>query len=94
MWDGTRGALYEAREALAGDWRERRQSDCAAAHRHRRRPHGGPLPPADRAPEFEEGKCLERHEGLRKHESSVLIQMRTRKIGLRAFLYQGGYWMC
>ena len=88
MWDGTRGALYEAREALARDWRERWQSDCAAARRRRRRPHGGRVSPADRTPEFGEGKSLERHEGLRKHESSVLIQMRTGKIGLRAFLHQ------
>jgi len=33
MWDGTRGARCEAREALARDWRERWQSDCAAARR-------------------------------------------------------------
>ena len=46
---------------------------------------GAPTSPADHEPEFEEGKSLERNKGLRKHESSVLIQMRTRKIGLRAF---------
>ena len=64
-WDGTRGARYEAREALGRDWKERWQSDCAAARR--RRPPGAPTSPADHEPEFEEGKSLERHKGLRKH---------------------------
>ena len=64
---------------------ERWQSDCAAARR--RRPPGAPTSPADHEPEFEEGKSLERHKGLRKHESPVLIQIRTRKIGLRTFLH-------
>ena len=59
MWDGTRGARYEAREALGRDWKERWQSDCAAARR--RRPPGAPTSPADHEPEFEEGTSPERH---------------------------------
>jgi len=31
---------------------------------------------------------LRKHQGLRKHESSLLTQVRTGKVGLRAFLYQ------
>ena len=72
MRDGTRDARYKAREALGRDWKERWQSDFAAARR--RRPPGAPTSPADHEPEFEEGKSLQRHKGLRKHESSVLIQ--------------------
>src|SRR6201996_5113534 len=41
--------------------------------------------PADR-PSFD-GKALEKHTGLQKHESSLLTQIRTGKIGLRAFLF-------
>ena len=32
-------------------------------------------------------KALDKYRGLRKHESSLLFQMRTGKIGLNAFLY-------
>ena len=33
-------------------------------------------------------KALARYQGLRKHESSLLIQVRTGKVGLRAFLFE------
>ena len=33
-------------------------------------------------------KALARHQGLRKHESSLLTQVRTGKVGLRAFLFE------
>ena len=41
-------------------------------------------------PEFRGRKALQKYQGLRKHESSLIIQIRTGKIGLRAFLYQRG----
>lgn len=37
-------------------------------------------------------KVLLKHEGLRKPESSVLIQARTGKIGLKAYLYKIEKW--
>ena len=42
--------------------------------------------PAD-DPSFD-GTALKKHNGMRKHESSLLTQIRTGKIGLRAFLFQ------
>jgi hypothetical protein len=41
--------------------------------------------PADNTSDFGP-RALRRHKGLRKHESATLIQIRTGKIGLRAFL--------
>src|SRR5438105_4116656 len=32
--------------------------------------------------------ALAKHKGLRKHESSMLTQIRTGKVGLKAFLHQ------
>ncbi len=37
-----------------------------------------------------EDKTLAKQQGLRKHESSLLVQIRTGRIGLRAFLFQRG----
>ena len=44
--------------------------------------------PADFEPIFQSQKALRKHQGLRKHESSLLTQIRTGKVGLKAFLFQ------
>ena len=43
--------------------------------------------PADRDPVFDVELAPRRHKGLKKHESSLLTQIRTGKVGLRAFLF-------
>ena len=55
----------------------------------RARSQGGPgAEPADIDPEFKRKKALQKHRDLSKHESSLLTQIRTGKVGLRAFLFQ------
>jgi hypothetical protein len=66
------------------EWHERWEKE----HRRSRTRHGRlPSQPADKSPSDEP---LQLHKGLRKAESSLLIQMRTGKIGLRAFLFDRG----
>jgi hypothetical protein len=47
--------------------------------------HRAPVPAA--WPEFNYD-ALKKHYGLLKHESSLLTQIRTGKVGLRAFLFE------
>jgi hypothetical protein len=71
-------------EAVSRDWRKR--WDWSYRKAARRRPERD-KEPAD-TPDFE--KPLRKHGNLRKHESSLLVQIRTGKVGLRAFLFQRG----
>jgi hypothetical protein len=54
------------------------------------RSKGGGSKPADFDPEFQGKKLLWKHKGLKKHESSLLIQVQTGKVGLCAFLFCRG----
>lgn len=72
-------------EAVERDWRLWWEGKVEIQARSQ----GGPsVEPADTDPEFKGKKALQKHQGLKKHESSLLIQIRTGKIGLRAFLFQ------
>jgi hypothetical protein len=68
-------------ETIAKEWKRRWEKGLEDANRRR----GRAVVPADAPPNI---KRLELHEKLRKEESSLLIQMRTEKIGLRAFLFE------
>lgn len=80
------GETDKARVAAAIDreWHERWQRESEQSRTRRR---GHPRQPADNPPSKDP---LRLHRGLRKAESSLLIQMRTGKIGLRAFLFGRG----
>src|SRR5208282_574279 len=78
--------LFTSAEALARDWETRWHYELAA--RLHRRPDRLPEA-ADHIPSsFSRGHSLRLYKGLRKAESSALVQIRAGKIGLRAFLYQ------
>jgi len=79
QWLGT----DSAHAAATRDWKAR-HAQRARGTRERR--HEGPTTLADQA--IFGPKALKKHQGLRKHESSVLTQIRTGRIGLRAFLFQ------
>src|SRR5208337_881579 len=77
---------FTTAEALARDWETRWHYELAA--RLHRRPDRLPEA-ADHIPSsFSRGYSLRLYKGLRKAESSALVQIRAGKIGLRAFLYQ------
>jgi len=70
-------------EAAEQAWRRRWQKEYHEATRQRPERHKE----AADEPLFTE-EAVRRHDGLRKVESSVLVQARTGKIGLRHFLFQ------
>jgi hypothetical protein len=72
------------RDAMLRDWKDRWQRQSASRHRGRAL---WVREPADINPQFSK-KALARHKHLAKHESSMLTQIRTGKIGLNAFLYK------
>ena len=74
-----------AEGALERDWRERWQQQLDKAMQER---PSRDIEPAD-YPDFTE-EALLKHRGLQKHESSLIVQIQTGKIGLRAFLYTRG----
>ena len=86
----------QLRDPVERDWAKRWTADFAAARArfeaiqgqrpeaHRRRYRADP---ADINPDFSK-KALAKHHGLRKHESTALTQIRTGRIGLKAFLHK------
>ena len=74
--------LGNIEEIVIRDWRQRYENQRVVAWA--KRPHRQ-IQAADQ-PDLTE-KSLKKYVGLRKHESSLLVQMRTGKIGLRAFLF-------
>lgn len=75
-WTGDRST----KEAMIRDWKAR-WGTAEEARRQRGR-HSLPA----NTPDFS-SQALKKHEGLRKHESSLLTQIRTETIGLNAFLF-------
>ena len=84
-WANTwRGDLEQTEEAMIRDWARRWERDLNGARTQR--PNRGDVP-ADIVYFDQEDASLDKYRGLPKHESSLLIQIRTGKIGLRAFLF-------
>ena len=70
-------------DELECNWKARWQRNAAEAQRERR---GRYVEPAEE--NFPTEDPLLKHKGLLKHESSILIQLRTGKIGLNSFLHR------
>ena len=71
-------------KAVERDWRLWWEGKVEAQARSQ----GGPdIEPADIDPEFKGKRALRKHQNLKKLESSLLIQIRTGKVRLRAFLF-------
>ena len=82
QWVNSWVGQLTAREAMLENWKERwSKSYGESLMNHRRH-----AVPADN-PEFSP-KALRKHKDLLKHESSLLVQIRTGKVGLRAFLFE------
>lgn len=77
QWQGT-GSLEEA---VTRSWKARWEEQIRSKEIQS-------LTPADRSPLFDKTRALLKHKGLRKSESSLVTQLRTGKIGLKAFLWQ------
>jgi hypothetical protein len=77
-----RSGPEELQDAIAKEWEERWRKELGQSQgrrRHRANESSDKPPTKDR---------LKLHKGSRKAESSLLVQMRTGKIGLRAFLFE------
>src|SRR4029077_4460543 len=72
----------KVQDTIAKEWEERWRKELGRSQGRRR--HRADEP-SDRPPTKDR---LKLHKGLRKAESSLLVQMRTGKIGLRAFLFE------
>jgi hypothetical protein len=83
QWANTWTRDLPPKKALLNQWQQRwnRSVSETQAQRQRQTP-----PPA----EFSQIsiKALSKHEGLHKHYSSLLTQVRTGRVGLRAFLFE------
>jgi hypothetical protein len=73
----------EPQDDLEHNWKTRWQRRATAAQKQRL---GRYVEPAEEG--FPSGDPLVKHKGLLKHESSILIQLRTGKIGLNSFLHR------
>ena len=90
IWDSERKAAWArhwtatgrtSSEIMQKNWKERYE-----ANQRNNRNNIRDIQPAEKWPGYK--RTLKAHQTLRKHESSILVQLRTGKIGMRAFLFQ------
>jgi hypothetical protein len=72
-----------SKESLLEQWKQRWRQ-------HVEEPPGRRRAPTPAAQPLFSDKALDKHRHLSKHESSLLTQIRTGKVGLRAFLFERG----